>query len=136
TTATFARAALPELGRYKYDPGFASATIAVGGTLGILVPPSVILVVYAIATEQNIVKLFQAALIPAVLATVFYCIVIAWMARRDPTSALAIESGSVGGASGGVWPAPLVAHVVVGGLYGGYFTPTEGAAVGAVAMLL
>src|SRR5690606_3193144 len=64
TTATFSRAALPELRRFGYEPAFASATVAVGGTLGILIPPSVILVVYAIATEQNIVKLFQAALIP------------------------------------------------------------------------
>ena len=68
TTATFGRAALPELEKYKYDGGFATGTIAVGGTLGILIPPSVILVVYAITTEQNIAKLFQAALIPGLLA--------------------------------------------------------------------
>ena len=87
TTATFGRAALPELERYRYDPGFATATIAVGGTLGILIPPSVILVVYAITTEQNIAKLFQAALIPGLLAAVFYCAVIALMVRRDPALA-------------------------------------------------
>ena len=58
--------------RYRYDPGFATGTIAVGGTLGILIPPSVILVVYAITTEQNIAKLFKAALIPGLLAAVFY----------------------------------------------------------------
>ncbi|MCM0020684.1 MAG: TRAP transporter large permease [Tagaea sp.] len=84
TTATFGRAALPELNRFRYDPGFATATIAVGGTLGILVPPSVILVVYAITTEQNIAKLFQAALIPGLLAAVFYCAVIALMVWREP----------------------------------------------------
>ncbi len=84
TTATFGRAALPELKRYSYDPGFATGTIAVGGTLGILIPPSVILVVYAITTEQNIAKLFQAALIPGLLAAFFYCVVIAVMVRLKP----------------------------------------------------
>ena len=66
------RAALPELRRYGYDAGSATGTLAVGGTLGILIPPSVILVIYAIATEQNIAKLFMAALIPGLLATLFY----------------------------------------------------------------
>jgi C4-dicarboxylate transporter, DctM subunit len=84
TTATFGRAALPELLKYKYDGGFATGTIAVGGTLGILIPPSVILVVYAITTEQNIAKLFQAALIPGLLAALFYCITIAIVVRRKP----------------------------------------------------
>ena len=77
TTATFGRAALPELRRYGYDPGLSTGTIAVGGTLGILIPPSVILVVYAISTEQNIAKLFMAALVPGLLATLFYILAIA-----------------------------------------------------------
>jgi C4-dicarboxylate transporter, DctM subunit len=84
TTATFGRAALPELLKARYDGGLATGTIAVGGTLGILIPPSVILVVYAITTEQNIAKLFQAALIPGLMAAVFYCIVIAIVVRRNP----------------------------------------------------
>ncbi len=87
TTATFGRAALPEMLRYKYDGGFSTGTIAVGGTLGILIPPSVILVVYAITTEQNIAKLFQAALIPGLMAALFYCITIAIMVRRNPALA-------------------------------------------------
>jgi C4-dicarboxylate transporter, DctM subunit len=87
TTATFGRAALPELLKYKYDGGFATGTIAVGGTLGILIPPSVILVVYAITTEQNIAKLFQAALIPGLLAALFYCITIAVVVWRNPALA-------------------------------------------------
>ena len=136
TTATFSRAALPELQRYGYDSGFASATVAVGGTLGILIPPSVILVVYAIATEQNIVKMFQAALIPGLLAACFYCLVANWVARRDPAAGPSIDPASVGGSWRGVWPALVVAVLVVGGIYGGVFTPTEGAAVGAAAMLL
>jgi C4-dicarboxylate transporter, DctM subunit len=179
TTATFGRAALPELRRAGYDQGFATGTIAVGGTLGILIPPSVILVVYAITTEQNIAKLFQAALIPGLMAAVFYCIVIAVMVRLKPElapdagadvpqprlvpmwqwlMATALLTGAwsswfflpAGGHEAAaltalgllvllvdraVLPAILVAAIVVGGIYGGVFTPTEGAAVGAFAML-
>ena len=138
TTATFARAALPELRRYRYEPGLATGTIAVGGTLGILIPPSVILVVYAITTEQNIAKLFMAAFVPGVLAAIFYCIVIALVVRRNPELAPPhgrrprdrVESVKR------VWPILLVALIVVGGIYGGVFTPTEGAAVGAIAMFV
>ena len=139
TTATFARATLPEFKRYRYAPGFATGTIAVGGTLGILIPPSIILVVYAITTEQNIAKLFKAALIPGLMAAVFYCIVIALIARRNPDVAPA--HGKVDGKERvrtllAVWPVLLVAVVVVGGIYGGVFTPTEGAGVGAVSMIV
>jgi C4-dicarboxylate transporter DctM subunit len=139
TTATFGRAALPELQRYKYDGGFATGTIAVGGTLGILVPPSVILVVYAITTEQNIAKLFKAALIPGLMAALFYCLAIAWVVRRKPNLAPQVpapQAGSRGRLLASVWPVLLIGVTVVGGIYGGVFTPTEGAAVGAVSMLL
>jgi C4-dicarboxylate transporter, DctM subunit len=139
TTATFARATLPEFKRYRYEPGFATGAIAVGGTLGILIPPSIILVVYAITTEQNIAKLFKAALIPGLMAAVFYCIVIALIARRNPDAAPA--HAKVGRKERmasllAVWPVLLVAVVVVGGIYGGVFTPTEGAGVGAVSMIV
>jgi tripartite ATP-independent transporter DctM subunit len=139
TTATFGRTALPEFRRYGYDLGFATGTIAVGGTLGILIPPSVILVVYAISTEQNIVKLFQAALLPGVLATAFYLCVIAYMVRRNPSLAPPSEKLPMAErwrALAGAWPAALVTIVMLGGIYGGIFTPTEGAAAGATAMLL
>ena len=138
TTATFGRAALPELLRFKYDPGFATGTIAVGGTLGILIPPSVILVVYAITTEQNIAKLFKAALIPGLMAALFYCLVIAWIVRRQPEIAppASIHVGNRLKLLIGVWPVLLIAIGVVGGIYGGVFTPTEAAAFGAIAMLL
>ena len=138
TTATFGRAALPELQRYKYDGGFATGTIAVGGTLGILIPPSIILVVYAITTEQNIAKLFKAALIPGLMAALFYTLAIAWTVRRRPDVAppVPVEVASRGRALLTVWPVLLVALTVLGGIYGGVFTPTEGAAVGAIAMLL
>jgi C4-dicarboxylate transporter DctM subunit len=136
TTATFGRAALPELNRYGYDGGLSTATVAAGGTLGVLIPPSVILVVYAISTEQNIAKLFQAALIPGLLATVFYCIVIAWVVARDPKAGPVVPPKAGGNSLIAIWPAIVVAGIVLGGIYGGVFTPTEGAAVGAVAMLL
>jgi tripartite ATP-independent transporter DctM subunit len=138
TTATFGRAALPELRRYGYDPGLATGTIAVGGTLGILIPPSVILVVYAISTEQNIARLFMAALVPGLLATLFYIAAIAAIARRWPhlTPAAARVTGAARReAFRQVIPVLLIAVVVVGGIYGGVFTPTESAAVGCIATL-
>ncbi|KFC67102.1 TRAP dicarboxylate transporter, DctM subunit [Bosea sp. LC85] len=139
TTATFARAALPQLRHYRYDPGFACGVTAVGGTLGILIPPSVILVVYAISTEQNIAKLFKAALIPGLMAAAMYCITIVIMTRLDATLGPAHERTAWRDRLGpllGIIPAMLVALVVVGGIYGGIFTPTEGASVGAFVMLM
>jgi C4-dicarboxylate transporter DctM subunit len=138
TTATFGRAALPELRRYNYDPGFSTGTIAVGGTLGILIPPSVILVVYAISTEQNIAKLFMAALIPGLIATFLYILAIAIVVRLKPELG---PPGEVPSAAEkrtaflNVIPVLLIAVVVVGGIYGGVFTPTESAAVGCIATL-
>lgn len=138
TTATFSRAALPELRRYRYDPGFSCGVVAVGGTLGLLIPPSVVLVVYAISTEQNIAKLFKAALIPGLMASAFYCATIAIMIARNP--ALGPAQPRVAWRDRvrpllGVIPAMVVALIVVGGIYGGVFTPTEGASVGAFVML-
>ena len=139
TTATIGRAAYPELKRYGYSDALSTGTLAVGGTLGILIPPSVILIVYAISTEQNIAKLFMAAFIPGILAALFYILAIAWTVRRDP------RAGPAGPRSAGperwralveVLPILGVAFAVVGGIYGGVFTPTEGAAVGTVATLL
>ncbi len=139
TTATFARAALPEFERYRYDAGFATGVTAVGGTLGILIPPSVILVVYGISTEQNIAKLFMAAFIPGFMAAIFYCIVISLVVRRRPELGPALPRVPLDQRLrdvAAVWPAILVALVVLGGIYGGIFSPTEGAAVGVIAMLL
>ncbi|GAA0589484.1 TRAP transporter permease [Craurococcus roseus] len=138
TTATIGRAALPELKRFGYDPGLATGTVAVGGTLGILIPPSVILVVYAISTEQNIAKLFMAALVPGLLATLFYVLTIAVLTRLRP--ALAPPGGGVDATERrrvllNVIPVLLIAVVVIGGIYGGVFTPTESAAIGCVSTL-
>jgi tripartite ATP-independent transporter DctM subunit len=134
TAATMSRVALPELRRNGYSGGFSTATLAAGGTLGILIPPSVILVIYAILTEQNIAKLFLAAFIPGVLAAIGYMITISLYVRRYPEAAGHRDSVPYAArvrALIDVWPVLLVFGLVVGGIYLGWFTPTEGAAVGA-----
>ncbi|GHG83610.1 TRAP transporter large permease [Pseudodonghicola xiamenensis] len=134
TAATMGRVALPELKRYGYDGGFSTATLAAGGTLGILIPPSVVLVIYAILTEQNIAKLFLAAFVPGLLAALCYVIAISVYVRLYPKSAgvrARVPYGKRFLALLKVWPVLLVFGLVVGGIYLGWFTPTEGAAVGA-----
>lgn len=137
TTATFGRAVLPELKRYNYSMALATGTIAVSGVIGILIPPSIILVVYAISTEQNIVKLFSAALIPGLLASVFYTIAIAWTVRRNPAAGpvqeIVLQGLERRRVMLRVWGFLGVVLLVLGGIYAGIFTPTEGAAVGTVA---
>ena len=135
TAATMGRTALPELRKYGYSGGFSTATLAAGGTLGILIPPSVVLVIYAILAEQNIAKLFLAALVPGLLAAVGYVITISVYVRINPDSAGVrppVPMGERMRAVVDVWPVLLVFGLVVGGIYGGLFTPTEGAAVGAL----
>lgn len=134
TAATMGRVALPELKSYGYAGGFATATLAAGGTLGILIPPSVVLVIYAILTEQNIAKLFLAAFIPGILAAIGYMVAISVYVRINPTAAgtrqrVPYRQRFV--ALFAVWPVLMVFSLVVGGIYLGWFTPTEGAAVGA-----
>ncbi|OBY26483.1 TRAP transporter large permease [Leisingera sp. JC1] len=134
TAATMGRVALPELKQYGYAGGFSTATLAAGGTLGILIPPSVVLVIYAILTEQNIAKLFLSAFIPGLLAALGYVIAISIYVRLYPESAGTrppVPWGERFAALFHVWPVLLVFGLVVGGIYLGWFTPTEGAAVGA-----
>lgn len=134
TAATMGRVALPELKRYGYAGGFSTATLAAGGTLGILIPPSVVLVIYAILTEQNIAKLFIAAFIPGILAALGYIIAISIYVRLYPESAGTREPIPMSERMRNllaVWPVLLVFGLVVGGIYAGWFTPTEGAAIGA-----
>ena len=133
TAATMGRVALPELRQYGYKGGFSTATLAAGGTLGILIPPSVVLVIYAILTEQNIAKLFLAAFVPGLLAALGYVITISIYVRLNPDAAgtkPAVPYGERFRALARVWPVSLVFLLVVGGIYLGWFTPTEGAAVG------
>ncbi|WP_424985499.1 TRAP transporter large permease [Microbulbifer sp. S227A] len=134
TAATMGRVALPELRQYGYAGGFSTATLAAGGTLGILIPPSVVLVIYAILTEQNIAKLFLAAFVPGLLAALGYVVAISIYVRLYPDSAGTrppVPYAERFAALLRVWPVLLVFGLVVGGIYLGWFTPTEGAAVGA-----
>lgn len=134
TAATMGQVALPELKRYGYSPALSTGALAAGGTLGILIPPSVILVIYAILTEQNIAKLFIAAFIPGILAAVGYMIAIAIYVRVSPESGGMLDRMPYGARFKSlvpVWPALVVFLAVVGGIYLGVFTPTEAAAVGA-----
>jgi C4-dicarboxylate transporter, DctM subunit len=134
TAATLAQVALPEMRRLNYSGRLSTATLAVGGTLGILIPPSVPLVVYAILTETNIAKLFMAAFIPGIIAAVGYCVVIAITVTLRPDLGPAQPRASNAERLRGlieIWPIAAVFAVVFGGIYGGFFTPTEGAAVGA-----
>ncbi|MEL7149198.1 MAG: TRAP transporter large permease [Pseudomonadota bacterium] len=134
TAATMGQVALPELKRYGYPGSLATGSLAAGGTLGILIPPSVILVIYAILAEQNIEKLFVAALIPGILAAIGYMLAISVWVRVSPNSAALRERVPWPERFvmlGKVWPVVTVFVVVVGGIYAGIFTPTEAAAVGA-----
>jgi tripartite ATP-independent transporter DctM subunit len=136
TAATMGQVALPELRRAGYDGGLASGALAAGGTLGILIPPSIVLVVYAILAEQNIAKLFAAAFVPGILAALGYMAVISLVVRYWPGSTRQnppMPWPERFRALRAVWPVILIFVVVIGGIYGGVFTPTEGAAVGAVA---
>ncbi len=139
TAATMGKTSLPELRRYGYDGGFATATLAAGGTLGILIPPSVILVIYAIITEQNIAKLFLAAFIPGILAAIGYMLTIAIYVRMYPERAGIRKKLPLGARIASlidVWPVLAVFFIVVGGIYTGFFSPTDGASVGATAMFI
>ena len=134
TAATMGRTALPELRRYGYSGGFSTATLAAGGTLGILIPPSVILVIYAIITEQNIAKLFLAAFVPGILAAIGYVITISIYVRLYPDAAGTrppVPWPERWKALAETWPVLAIFGLVVGGIYAGWFTPTEGAAIGA-----
>jgi len=133
TTATIAQVAYPEMRRIKYSGRLATAALATGGTMGVLLPPSVTLMVYAILTEQNITKMFLAAYVPAILAAIGYLLAIAVIVRLHPEQAPAAQAVPrhelVAGARA-VWPIVLIFTVVFGGIYGGLFTATEGASIG------
>ncbi|MBR9868968.1 MAG: TRAP transporter large permease [Oceanospirillales bacterium] len=134
TAATMSRVAMPSMRKYKYSDGLASGSIAAGGTLGILIPPSVILVVYGMITETDIGLLFIAGLLPGLIGIIFY------MAAVSVTVYIKPEAGPAGERSGwgerlvafrDVWTICLLFFVVMGGIYSGVFTPTEAAGIGA-----
>jgi C4-dicarboxylate transporter, DctM subunit len=139
TAATITGVALPEMKRHGYSGRLATGTLATAGTLGILIPPSVPLVIYAILTEQNIAKLFLAATIPGILAMVSYMIVIAVYVRLVPGHAPELDPNPPPfdpRVMLGLLPIAAVFLLVFGGIYGGFFSPTEGAGVGAATALL
>ena len=139
TAATVTQVALPEMRRHNYSGRLATATLAAGGTLGILIPPSVPLVIYGILAEQNIAKLFAAAFIPGLIAACLYLLAIFVYVRLYPGHGPAAERHSAAEKLQqlkDVWPVAVIFMVMFGGIYGGLFTPTEGAAVGAASTLI
>jgi C4-dicarboxylate transporter DctM subunit len=136
TAATITSVALPEMKRHGYSGRLATGTLAAGGTLGILIPPSVPLVIYAILTEQNIAKLFAAATVPGIIAMFGYMVAIGVYVRLFPGHAPEHDDDRPRMTLAGVMavaPIAVIFTVVFGGIYGGLFTPTEGAGVGAAA---
>ncbi len=136
TAATMSQVAGPEMRRHGYSSALATGTLAAGGTLGILIPPSVILVIYAIYTEQSIGTMFVAAVIPGLIATTGYMLVVNLYARLVPGAAPPAERLPYRErlrATAEVWPVAMVFILVVTGMYVGWFGATEGAAIGAAA---
>lgn len=135
TAATMAQISLPELRRHGYSPSLATGTLAVGGTLGILVPPSITLVIYAVLVEQSILDLFRAAVIPGAIAVVSYFIVISVVVRIWPTAGAALERCSWSERLASLWgvlPVVIIFLLMMGGIYLGWFSVSEGASVGVV----
>lgn len=139
TAATMCRVALPEMRRLGYDDRIATASIAAGGTLGIMIPPSIIFAIYGLLTETSIGKLFVSGILPGLLGTALYMAAIKFSTWREPRLAPAGERVAWGRrlrALIEVWAVILLFVAVIGGIYLGVFSPTEGAGVGAVGALL
>lgn len=135
TSATFGRMAIPAMTKAGYAPTLSTASVAAGGTLGALVPPSGVIILFALLTETSIGDLFVAAMIPAALAVFLYFAAVFVIVRWDPNAAPDANAGSLSDlwpALKGSFPVVIMFGVVIGGLYGGLFTATESAAVGAV----
>lgn len=134
TAATMAKVAYPSMRRYGYSDELAAGSIAAGGTLGILIPPSIIMVVFGILTQTNIGHLFIAGVLPGLLGLALYMLAIRLVAARRPEQAPRGEKvawAERGRALAGVWPFVLLFGLIIGGLYAKWFTPTEAAGIGA-----
>jgi C4-dicarboxylate transporter, DctM subunit len=134
TAATMSKVAYPSMKRMGYADTLATGVIAAGGTLGIMIPPSTILVIYGIVTETNIGKLFAAGVIPGLFSAALMMVAVSWLAARNPDAAPAGTRTSWPDrwrALRGIWGVVLLVIVVLGGIYGGLFTATEGAGIGA-----
>jgi C4-dicarboxylate transporter DctM subunit len=139
TAATFSTVAYPEMRRYGYPQSFATGVIAAGGTLGAMLPPSTVLAVYGLITQQDIGKLFRAGILPGLLAMAMYMVTIAVICRVKPDFLPTAPKASLTERIAGlrdVWAPILLFVLVIGGLYGGFFTPTEAGGVGACGAFL
>ncbi|MCK5723165.1 MAG: TRAP transporter large permease [Gammaproteobacteria bacterium] len=140
TAATMGTVALPEMKRFNYHPRLATGTVAAGGTLGFLIPPSIGFIVYGMLTEQSIGKLLVAGMIPGlILAVAYMAIVVVWVKLNPsvaPVSPEAVSWGEKFSALLGVWEPLAIFLLVMGGIYGGLFTPTEAGAMGATVLFL
>lgn len=138
TAATMSQVALPEMRKAGYDPGLSAGLIAAGGTLGIMIPPSVIFVLYGIMTETDITKLFFAGVVPGLLAVMFYSALVAFIAHRHPQAFPAGRRHSWGErfvTLKNLWPTLALFLLVLGSMYLGWVTVTEAAGIGAVGAL-
>lgn len=139
TAATMGAIALPEMRKYKYDDSLSSASVAAGGALGVLIPPSVIFVVYGIQTEQSIGKLFMAGIIPGLLLMVLYILAIFFVVKKNPALGPAGRRFTwherLAGLQNGLVEVIFTFCISLGGLFAGWFTPTEAGAVGTASIL-
>lgn len=139
TAATMGRVALPEMLERGYAPGLATGSIASGGTLGILIPPSIVMVIYAVLTEQFVLDLFVAGILPGLLATLLYCLAIVIVTAMNPAAGPAFEAASWSARWWAIlhaWRAFAVILVVVVGLYSGVFSVAEAASMGVLSTLV
>ena len=139
TAATFAKVAYPSMKRFGYSDRLAAGVVAGGGTLGIMIPPSTIMVIYGVFTETNIGKLFAAGIVPGLLGAILLCFAVLLMTWRDPRSGPPGERSSWSErflAVKDVWGVAALFLFVMGGIYGGFFTATEGAGMGAFGAMI
>jgi C4-dicarboxylate transporter DctM subunit len=139
TAATMGQIALPEMKKYNYDDTLATGTVAAAGTLGILIPPSTVLIVYGVMTEQSIGKLFVAGVLPGILLTIFFAATVALLCWRKPSigpPGLPTTWKEKLRATTGVIPALILFLLAIGGLFLGWFSPTQAGAIGAAGALL
>jgi len=139
TAATFSRVSIPEMRRYGYDEGFAAGAVASAGTLGILIPPSVMLAIYSIVAEQSLPKLFAAAMVPGMVLAVLYVVTVTVIARLRPDlmpKAPSMPLAQRLRAARSLWKLALLFFLAVVGIYLGWFSPTEAAAVSSFAAIV
>ncbi|MFO7856044.1 MAG: TRAP transporter large permease [Paracoccaceae bacterium] len=139
TASTMGKVALPELRRYRYSGALATGSLAAGGVLGILIPPSVVLIVYAVIVEANVVTMFAAAMLPGLLAVLLFILVVALYVGLWPEAAPASDAADRReflAATLGVVPVLVIFGLVLGGIYAGYYNPTPAAAVGVALVFL